>query len=50
MSRSSGFKLLAGLIVRSDGVSIRSTITFQIETWNGTSEIIYCNIYIKNVG
>lgn len=28
MSLSSGFKLLAGLIVRSDGASIRSTTTF----------------------
>lgn len=46
MSLSSGFKLLAGRIVRSDGVSVRSTITFQIQIWSGTSEIIHCNVNV----
>lgn len=44
MSLSSGFKLLAGLILRSDSISIGSIEAFQIQTWSGTSELIYCNV------
>lgn len=40
MSLPSRFKLSAGLIVRSDRVSLRSTITFRIQIWSGTSKYL----------